>query len=275
MVSIKDRQPKSLPNFLQIVEDLQNSAGGSLWFRGIGSIGHDLIPSLYRHPDFQRNPASKLDFVSLEKKVTIRFKQRCLPYVTKDISDDWDILFFMQHYGIPTRLLDWTENPLIALYFALMSAKVTQDSRGAYGYRDSAAVWVLDPVAWNRAALKHVSYDGGPLVPGDDALNGYALRTASTGMNQHPVAIFGAHNSTRIVAQRGVFTIFGAGKKNMDKLVAEGAIPTAALSRIVLGANSIKRIRKTLLDHGITESVVFPDLEGLARETKRHFGFEG
>jgi hypothetical protein len=60
----------------------------------------------------------------------------------------------------------------------------------------------------------------------------------------------------------------------MQMLVENGSFPTSSLSCIVIHSARIQALRKSLLDQGITESVVFPDLEGLARETKRHFGFE-
>ena len=50
----------------------------------------------------------------------------------------------MQHYGAPTRLLDWTESPLLALYFAL---------KQNYGYYD-AAIWMLNPSALTKKRLK-------------------------------------------------------------------------------------------------------------------------
>jgi hypothetical protein len=55
--------------------------------------------------------------------LVMRFRQRTIPLHSRDLSDEWDALFFMQHYGVPTRLLDWTENPFIAFYFAVMSAR--------------------------------------------------------------------------------------------------------------------------------------------------------
>ena len=50
-------------------------------------------------------------------------------FVAESPKDEWNMLFFMQHYGVPTRLLDWTENPLIALYFAVMSSPFTVETK--------------------------------------------------------------------------------------------------------------------------------------------------
>ena len=120
MTNIREEKPSTLPQFLQLIEGFQATTEESLWFRGCGQASYKLLPSLYRHRD-----AKSLDkVVDLEQKLMIRFKQRSLPYLTRSLANDWETLFFMQHYGIPTRLLDWTENPLIALHFALMSASI-------------------------------------------------------------------------------------------------------------------------------------------------------
>jgi len=58
-------------------------------------------------------------------------------------KDEWDWIFLMQHYRAPTRLLDWSESPLVALYFALVD-KLQEDSDGA--------LWCMDPIALNRIA---------------------------------------------------------------------------------------------------------------------------
>lgn len=203
-----------------------------------------------------------------------RFRQRSLPYHSRDLSDDWEALFFMQHYGAPTRLLDWTENPLTGLHFALMSAPSKMSPKRKVKYSNSAAVWILDPVGWNKAALKHLSYADEPLTPGDEDLKGYSPRAISAGKTTRPVALYGAHNSARIVAQQGVFTIFGTTMSPMETLLRRGVFPVKALSRVVIPPARIQSMRISLLNQGITESTIFPDLEGLARETKRHFGFE-
>lgn len=265
MAGPRELSAKSLPAFLKLIESAQKKSGRSMWFRGTGLASYSLLPTLFRHPIKK----DVVDALELERQLMSRFRQRSIPYHARDLRDEWDALFFMQHYGVPTRLLDWTENPFIALHFALMSARRGASGRGAY--TTPAAVWMLDPVQWNSQALKHLSYGGQPLSPGDEVLKGYAPSSISPNGVRHPVALHGAHNSSRIVAQQGVFTIFGADRTAME--AADWATNTGVLSRISIAPTSLESMRTSLLNHGITESVVFPDLDGLARETKRHFGF--
>jgi hypothetical protein len=262
---------RTLSDFLNEVEKLQSSTSNSLWYRGIGDAKYKLVPVLYRH----KKTKGADGLASLERQIMTRFRQRSLPYHDRPLGDDWDALFFMQHYGVPTRLLDWTENPFVALHFALMSAKSNVTTTGKVSFPNNAALWILDPVAWNRHALKHISFSGGILTPDEDALKGYRPTPGFSGMQNLPVAIYGAHNSPRIVAQQGVFTVFGREASAMEDAYSNDAFPTGCLTRFVFAKGAIPTMRKALLNHGITESVVFPDLGGLARETKRLFGFEG
>jgi hypothetical protein len=214
---------------------------------------------------------------ALERELMMRFRQRSIPFLTRALSDDWDLLFFKQHYGVPTRLLDWTENPFIGLYFAVMSSPFTgkvKAGKATLSFSSDAAVWVLDPAVWNGHALRHQGFDRGILTPADEALQSYKPLTKFTDMNVHPVALYGAHNSPRIVAQRGVFTIFGQSASGMEVAYMTDAFPKSCLTKIVLEKGVLQEIRSSVLNNGITESVVFPDLEGLAKEIKRDFYFE-
>jgi hypothetical protein len=258
---IKDEKPKTLPAFLEIIEKYQAKSEETLWYRGCGTITYTLLPSLYRHKKI-RTP-EKLG--ELEQSLMTRFRQQSIPYHTRSLDDDWSTLYFMQHYGVPTRLLDWTRNPLIALHFALMTGPYSAQKK---------TVWILDPVQWNRHALSHQSYKGSTLTPGDEALKGYKPRNMFSAMNKFPVALYGEHNSPRIVAQQGVFTIFGQVVEPMEKMYVDENFPEESLIRITIeGSSVINKIRTSMLNHGITESVVYPDLEGLALEIKRSFGF--
>jgi hypothetical protein len=270
MATLREKEIRSLPQYLELVERAQAHASQSLWYRGCGSATFELLPSLYRHKRL-KTPEELAD---LERQLMTRFRQRSIPYHSRSLTDDWDTLFFMQHYEVPTRLLDWTENPFIALHFALMGAKRAPTASGRMAFRSKASVWMLDPVAWNRHALKHVSFEGGVLSPDDEAVKGYRPTPKFAGMHNQPVALYGAHNSARIVAQQGVFTIFGRDTKPMEQVFGSDNFPAQCLIKISIPKSLILPLRKSLLNHGVTESVVFPDLEGLAREIKRVFGFE-
>src|SRR5438552_2239226 len=145
--------PQTLPEFLEQTETFRRKPDAPLWYRGCGLVTYELLPSLYRHPT-RRTPEGYRD---LERQLIARFRQRSIPYHSRNLADDWDTLFFMQHYGVPTRLLDWTENPLIALHFALMGAIKKWTVSGKVAFESEAVVWILDPISWNRHALRHVS----------------------------------------------------------------------------------------------------------------------
>lgn len=200
-----------------------------------------------------------------------RFRQRSIPYHNRPLTDDWETLFIMQHYGIPTRLLDWTENPFIAFYFAVMSSEL---DRNKMKFKESATLWILDPIIWNRHALRNVSFDQGVLSTIDEQIKGYKPAAKFINMNDLPVALYGAHNSPRIVAQRGVFIIFGQNMMPMEKLYVYKKYPKNCLIKVILDRKTLPNMRKAILSHGITESVVFPDLEGLAKEIRRTYEFE-
>lgn len=273
MNAVPQKRPESFGQYVSLIERIQTRVDGPLWFRGAGKSTHALLPTLYRHK--RHKTATALG--NLEKQLIVRFRQRSIPFLTRSLTDDWDMLFFMQHYGIPTRLLDWTENPFMGLYFAVMSSPFSGKTKAGnvvLSFSSDAAIWVLDPIAWNRHALRHQGFDKGVLTPSDEALQSYKPMTPLSDMNVQPVALYGAHNSPRIVAQRGAFTIFGQSTKGMEQAYASERFPAGCLTKIVLERSALPAMRSAILKHGITESVVFPDLDGLAKEMKRSFEFE-
>ena len=215
--TLKQEPIASLKDLTGVFEDLSKEHN-VLWFRGCGKSSYPLIPLLYRHPSLKQVK----ELLDLEEKIANRFKQRCVPYLNEPktfigVAAYWEWLFRMRHSGVPTRLLDWTENPFIALYFAISSAPY-DIAKYPTGYEDDVAVWVLDPCAWNEKVLESIKWKGGVLSPTDTMLHGYELQSDYKVMREEPANMFGTQNSANIVIQFGVFTIFGTGMSPMEEI---------------------------------------------------------
>lgn len=270
MNKLHEKKLTSFIDFVKVVGLLQTQSK-VLWYRGCGNYKYSLTPSLYRH----KKKITISELSNLENDLMTRFRQTSVPFHSKPLVDEWETLFFMQHYGIPTRLLDWTENPFIALFFAVMSAKKRIDKMGKMRYDSPVSVWILDPIKWNQHALKHVSFKGGILTTKEEESKSYRPILDASGISDNlPVALYGVHNSPRIVAQRGVFMIFGQSKLPMEKIYTKYTFPKNCLYKITFDKSLIQKVKSSILNHGITESVVFPELDGLSREIKRIFEFE-
>jgi hypothetical protein len=165
----------------------------------------------------------------------------------------------MQHYGMPTRLLDWTESHLHALYFAVMNARSSVD----------ACVWILDPWSLNQYTIEMQTIPSSSVKFLDDyVLPIDKIPLVRSVKGSLPVAIRPQQNTPRIVAQKGTFTIFGKDQKPLEVLASKikrYRDPIRLECLKVNGADKPK-ILKQLILAGITQSVLFPDLDGLSKE---------
>jgi hypothetical protein len=103
-----------LKEVLSIARELPDTA--FLWFRGLDCARHQLLPKILRDgKDVQQ-------VFDRERRLLTRFRQRSVAYWPAGYpQNDWEHLFAMQHFGMPTRLLDWSENLFVAAHFALVS----------------------------------------------------------------------------------------------------------------------------------------------------------
>lgn len=93
-------------------------------FRGVKrSLTHKLIPSAGRGPTRDTRKVLRA-----EKHILEDFKRKALQFLPFRPKDDWEWLALAQHHGLPTRLLDWTTNPLVAAYFACSGSSEGEDS---------------------------------------------------------------------------------------------------------------------------------------------------
>jgi hypothetical protein len=231
----------------------------------VGDEAYPLMPTLTRTRD-QKTPE---ELSKIERGIANTFAQRSPPFVSTNFESEWRMLFFMQHYGIPTRLLDWSESPFVALYFALSSVK--RDLNGLA--TSDAALWMCDPVEWNKTALSHISYAGGILDENCEEIKSYSPSSDFDQRATTPVMIYGTHNSPRIVAQRGVFALFGKGLDSMQTTFTAGTFPKRSLQKITISQAHVDDMLKSLYRKGIAESTIYPDITGLALEIRRGHGY--
>jgi hypothetical protein len=191
-------------------------------------------------------------------------------------DSEWDSYFLMQHHGVPTRLLDWSDGALIALHFAIREKPVPPKS--------GSIIYVLDPhwlvrylnahpdrkdaedrwqQFWekNPQDVDENEWDRLYLPSDEEDLKEPLLATPMT-----PVLWDSPHLTRRVAAQRSRFMIFGS-----DPLWLAGMArkKDSRLITMKIPAGSINTIKQELRDAGITESVVFPDLDGLGRELRQ------
>jgi len=242
----------------------ETKGGIQRWFRGTRSASHKLVPSLYRHPTVLEPNG----LIELEWELLSNFRQQAPPFVGNIPAKELELLFLMQHYRVPTRLLDWSENPFVALFFALENCR---DERS--GEETDAAVWLLDPIKMNSIATTGQEGEARIFGAFADELDGYRPRREGRAVNRLlPLAIYGIHNSPRIVAQRGTFTIFG---KDITPIESSDKISgvDGCVKKIIVDRNCKTEVFTDLFGVGISDSVVYPDLDGLGRELRNRRGF--
>jgi len=267
---VSRRQPKVRRSKIRSVEEFvirvrEDSAAWPVeqprWFRGEpGDTDTPLLPSLYRYADGSTR----------ENQLLQTFRARASAFSSEPIpdrkqTDKW--LFLAQHVGLPTRLLDWSEGALIALYFALQTRSETP------------CVWMLNPLHLNYSA------EGAPKGVDPNTRREFPLPWFNPTVGRNfanenmrgawekdragvdlPFAIHPTYVHPRLRAQRGCFTVQGKQKESLNKL-----IPGSILKRYVIDATRRKQLTADLAVLGVTESVAFPDLDGLAKDLRGQF----
>lgn len=255
----RNRRPiRSVDEFVSYIGYLQEHWDERLWYRGVSSARYKLTPSIYRgRLAYRSSAADDEEFVFME--FIRRAKLRTA--VGHPSYSRWEWYQTMQHYGVPTRLLDWTEGALIGLYFALRHL----DSVA------TASVWVLDPHWLNKQSTGHdrlfcadrpaEKAEFASIVDSyvDDFLNLPAL----------PIAVLPPHSDERVVVQRSVFTIHGSDRKGLHTVFRKARRPK--IVQLQIDNDYADLIKGSVAALGVTESTVFPELEGIARDLKEEF----
>ena len=239
---------QSLADYFSIISSTI-AAREPFWFRGHARAKWSLAPSGLRYSGEEKRDAAL--------KLILEFKRIAEIKLTRPPPADNELKWtqIAQHYGLPTRLLDWTESATVALFFAC--EELQQDG----------LVFLLNPIDLNR-----LTYPRKPRIldaHSDMSIIEQYLQLGATRQRrgQNAIAINPVWNSERLMLQRGVFTLHGT-KSELDRDQAPSlvALPILRESKLKL-RNELGRV-------GVDEMSVFPELEHSCRHIKRKAGFE-
>jgi len=264
------------------------------WFRGERKKDDKLRPKLFNLIDKIVDKNKKLTF---ENDIAQEFRMRAPALYTRtppyERIDEW--LFLMQHNELPTRLLDWTEGALFALFFAINEIILKPDTKE----KDSPMVWVLNPImfnfvasgrmflplSWNdrsnlyyknykkesQLALKHATNEKklekakkgeGNLrwfaCPGNIRA-AFALNEMKVYAEKYPIALKPQHIHPRVTAQRSCFTVHGINKHGIEEI-----FENQKMEKFI-------NKHKDALSYEINKQE-FPDLEKVSKEILKKYG---
>ncbi|SRR6266545_4526306 len=225
------------------------SANGQLshptvqWYRGDGVLRRRqaLLPSIARSP-------SK---ITDEWSIYQRFRQAAAAFLPHANLLEWDWMLYMRHFGVHTRLLDWTESALVALYFAV--ERPEQD-------RYVGVVWCLDPLHLNDLAGYGREIQCAGVDKDLDKYTTESLKRATKDADFKPVALIAPRSFPRLVAQQGVFTI-----THREQVSLETVGDPALLARVRIPPTAKPRIRRSLAAVGMNRLSLYPELQSLAQ----------
>lgn len=234
------------------------------WFRG-QSQAWELKPRVFRSEFLNMRP--EIEFILMDE-----FKKISPPILKELPKSNLDWLFLMQHHGLPTRLLDWTESPLIALYFAVSR----HDEK-------PGELWALNPDALNKQGidiglpsidnpyLQYLAEEPFILKEIDNKdrtfNNSNRQLLDRLGVPQapkSPIAFRPPKNFPRMVSQLSAFTIHPNPRIDPNaKNIADSLIHGNNLVRYIIPSRCKRSLLKDLFSLGISRGTIFQDLDSL------------
>lgn len=244
---------ENVEQFLAEVRDFGGDDKFDCYFRGEPQLGDTLQPSIGRRHYYA---GQSVTFSPAQERTMLhRFRRHAYPHFQR-VPSEWEALFLARHHGLPTRLLDWTSNPLVALYFAAFheNDEVTyQDARARAAtmkLNQDGTVWAIQ----QRSAAHEL-----------DVFDPRVLPLSVRGIKLiHPF-----HPTPRLTAQSGMFTLHGDPWTNVIALAGKAHRPAeldiAKLKRWTVTSRCKASVILELERLAVNSRTLFPDLDGLAK----------
>jgi len=278
---------KSISEYVNVILEKKRKLEpeGDIWFRGQGSMTFKLRPNLYRKildgGDKKKTIIRNTNLIKrLEGNIDMSFSRKAFSFFSKRSIPDtpWYRYFLKQHYKLHTRLLDWTESALIALFFALEDQTIKED----------AQVLILSPSKLNNYSInklldtkknfhlipscsnlpkKGEMFTSQGLLSFEQLLRKYYWLDCDEDEKMFPIAMYPPHLDERMSAQQACFTLFG---NVIDGLNTDNS-KEIIIDYVQIDAGSKGKMLKDLKALGINYYSIYPDLDGLGKSINEEF----
>ncbi|WP_394027178.1 FRG domain-containing protein [Desulfovibrio falkowii] len=244
---------KTIVSFQDYVDTVLQHDGNTLGYRGVSDKNYKLVPAIGRV-----SKDRQIHAMSSEQGMFNDFKKELVRF--QKINTDIECAILAQHYGLPTRLLDWTFNPLVALHFAVNS-KTPVD---ACIYLLSYAIDHMDECDVNYSSLfSEISF----II---EIVNDESSPTSLDGkcdpeIGEYDETYYALHPSStteRIVAQKSFFTL------HCNPFLP---IENEVHGKLIIPHELKKSMQDALELFGITSYTLFPDISGLATSLRQAY----
>jgi hypothetical protein len=272
----------SIHDDLQIKNDVKTQSNKEIsklfWFRGQANFNHHLVPSLYRNFDFDKDHKERFwKNINEWEKCNLRdFKTRNYHLLSRLPEENLSWFSIMQHYGTPTRFLDWSQNALASFFFALEKFFSKENNCDAV----LPCVWRLEPLNLLKKTKIYKMNIEMDVIP--DIINGYRkinkneklyYFSATKNTPSWPLPILAHYNNERIKFQSGTFTLFPI----LENVAVEKGFNSVALDTqtdvkdlltryIILKPERISKELKTI---GVKRSMFYPEMPDISIEIEQ------
>lgn len=292
-----DTKIKCLSEYLKAIETLkccyptqgiiENPTITHFLYRGISDEMYELLPALFRSPKDSNDPRNSKDSKTQNKiyttfgteyRILHTFMQEASGYISLAPSQLLQWAEYAQHYGAPTRFLDWSGNPLVALYFACREKKECNGN-----------VWLLNVPNYSNFTTRKfpmVFFEQNMQIR--DIVEGIINKEEKYCIFEYPILYTPYYVDARMSAQNSWFMVWGNNEQSLENMIGKRTHQMIYINnisdklertttqefwhRFLICSESKQQILRELDTVGINEKTLFPGMDGVGRyvEMKYH-----